>query len=157
MGIPSVQKVSKTVKNLSAPRLNALRFRANIYRTYHPGCCVLRPLPNSISVTGIPPFAEDDWKVIRSGNLDYHVSCRTTRCDLPNVDPETGIKDRAEPYKSLKQSRGFVDKGAGAHPVLGMQMVPLLKEARGSEEIRVGEEMKVVKTGEHFYIKLFQD
>jgi hypothetical protein len=38
-----------------------------------------------------------------------------------------------------------------------MQMVPLLKEATGSEEIRVGEEMKVVKTGEHFYVKLFQD
>jgi uncharacterized protein YcbX len=114
-------------------------------------------LPNKTPVTGIPPFAEDDWKVIRSGNLDYHVSCRTTRCDLPNVDPKTGIKDRVEPYKSLKQSRGFVDKGAGAHPVLGMQMVPLLKDAKGSEEIRVGEEMKVVKTGEHFYIKLFQD
>ena len=114
-------------------------------------------MPNITSVTGIPPFAEDDWKVIRSGNLDYHVSCRTTRCDLPNVDPQTGIKDRVEPYKSLKQSRGFVDKGAGAHPVLGMQMVPLLKDATGSEEIRVGEEMKVVKTGEHFYVKLFQD
>ncbi|KAI4840291.1 hypothetical protein E4T44_07949, partial [Aureobasidium sp. EXF-8845] len=139
MGIPSVQKVSQTVKNLPTPNLNALRFRANIY------------------LTGIPAFAEDDWKVIRSGNLDYHVSCRTTRCDLPNVDPQTGIKDRVEPYRSLKQSRGFVDKGAGAHPVLGMQMVPLLKDATGSEEIRVGEEMKVVKTGEHFYVKLFQD
>jgi uncharacterized protein YcbX len=116
-----------------------------------------RSVPNISPVTGTLPFAEDDWKIIRSGNLDYHVSCRTTRCDLPNVDPETGIKDRAEPYKSLKQSRGFVDKGAGAHPVLGMQMVPLLKDAAGSEEIRVGEEVEVVKTGEHFYVKLFQD
>jgi uncharacterized protein YcbX len=124
---------------------------------YTHSLCQSRFLPNITSVTGIPPFAEDDWKVIRSGNLDYHVSCRTTRCDLPNVDPQTGIKDRVEPYKSLKQSRGFVDKGAGAHPVLGMQMVPLLKDATGSEEIRVGEEMKVVKTGEHFYVKLFQD
>lgn len=114
-------------------------------------------LSDKTSVTGIPPFAEDDWKIIRSGNLDYHVSCRTTRCDLPNVDPKTGIKDRAEPYKTLKQTRGNIDKGAGAHPVLGMQMVPLLKDAKGSEEIRVGAEMKVVKTGEHFYIRLFQD
>ncbi|KAI5238465.1 hypothetical protein E4T43_07378 [Aureobasidium subglaciale] len=139
MGIASVQKVSKTVKNLPTPHLNAMRFRANIY------------------LTGIPPFAEDDWKIIRSGNLDYHVSCRTTRCDLPNVDPLTGIKDRVEPYKTLKQVRGNVDKGAGAHPVLGMQMVPLLKDSTGSEEIRVGEEMKVIKSGEHFYIKMFQD
>ncbi|KAK6007807.1 hypothetical protein QM012_004621 [Aureobasidium pullulans] len=139
MGIASVQKVSKTITNLPTPHLDALRFRANIY------------------LTGIHPFAEDDWKIIRSGNLDYHVSCRTTRCDLPNVDPDTGIKDRAEPYKTLKQTRGNIDKGAGAHPVLGMQMVPLLKDANGSEEIRVGAEMKVVQTGEHFYIKLFQD
>lgn len=108
-------------------------------------------------VTNAPPFAEDDWKQIRSRNLSYHVSCRTTRCDLPNVDPVTGIKDRAEPYKTLKQTRGFVDKGAGAHPVLGMQMVPLLEDAAGKGEIRVGEEMEVVQIGEHFYIRLFQD
>lgn len=139
MGIASVQKVSKTITNLPTPHLNALRFRANIY------------------LTNAPPFAEDDWKQIRSRNLSYHVSCRTTRCDLPNVDPVTGIKDRAEPYKTLKQTRGFVDKGAGAHPVLGMQMVPLLEDAAGKGEIRVGEEMEVVQIGEHFYIRLFQD
>lgn len=130
--------------------------RISTVRIFHNSHQPQRPSDRTI-VTGIPPFAEDDWKIIRSGNLDYHVSCRTTRCDLPNVDPNTGIKDRAEPYKTLKQTRGNIDKGAGAHPVLGMQMVPLLKNAKGSEEIKVGAEMKVVKTGEHFYIKLFQD
>ncbi|CAD0023645.1 unnamed protein product [Aureobasidium pullulans] len=113
---PGVGFADATITNLPTPHLNALRFRANIYH---------------------------DWKQIRSRNLSYHVSCRTTRCDLPNVDPVTGIKDRAEPYKTLKQTRGFVDKGAGAHPVLGMQMVPLLEDAAGKGEIRVGEEMEV--------------
>lgn len=32
MGIASVQKVSKTITNIPTPHLNALRFRANIYR-----------------------------------------------------------------------------------------------------------------------------
>jgi uncharacterized protein YcbX len=109
------------------------------------------------AVSGTRPFAEDAWKIIRSGNLDYHVSCRTTRCDLPNVDPLTGIKDRQEPYRTLKQIRGNIDKGAGAHPVLGMQMVPLVDDAKASQEIRVGAEMKVIETGEHLYIRMFQD
>lgn len=38
-----------------------------------------------------------------------------------------------------------------------MQMVPLLEDAAGKGEIRVGEEMEVVQIGEHFYIRLFQD
>lgn len=33
MGVASVQKVSKTIKNLPTPHLDALRFRANIYCT----------------------------------------------------------------------------------------------------------------------------
>jgi uncharacterized protein YcbX len=175
MGLASVQEVSLQVKNLPTAHLDALRFRANIY------CKLLSlffffKLASSLTwllslffsqtrlisdmifaVSGTRPFAEDAWKIIRSGNLDYHVSCRTTRCDLPNVDPLTGIKDRQEPYRTLKQIRGNIDKGAGAHPVLGMQMVPLVDDAKASQEIRVGAEMKVIETGEHLYIRMFQD
>jgi hypothetical protein len=43
MGIPSVQKVSQSVKNLPTPNLNALRFRANIYCTYQPASLSLDP------------------------------------------------------------------------------------------------------------------
>lgn len=106
-------------------------------------------------VTGPKAFAEDDWKKIRIGSLVCHVSCRTTRCQLPNVDPETGIADRQEPYLTLKRTRGNVDAGAGPNPCLGMQMVPLLKQETDSEEIKVGDDVEILETGEHFYVRMF--
>lgn len=94
--------------------------------------------------------------MIRIGQLRYHVSCRTTRCELPNVDPDTGARDKQEPMRTMKRIRAFVDKGAGANPCLGMQMVPLLKEETGSERLAVGDRVEVLSTGEHYYIRMFQ-
>ena len=109
-----------------------------------------------VTVTGPPPFTEDKWKSIRIGQLTYHVSCRTTRCQLPNVDQDTGIADRQEPYLTLKRTRAYVDEGAGPNPCLGMQMVPLLQDEKDSEKIAVGQTIHVVQTGDHYYIRMFQ-
>lgn len=109
------------------PTINALRFRANIY------------------FTGPPPFAEDTWKKARIGTATYHISCRTTRCKLPNVDPETGIVDPKEPEKTLRKHR-VVDEGS-KNAVLGMQVTPLEEG-----EVRVGDEIEVLETGEHFFL-----
>ncbi|KAK4552293.1 hypothetical protein LTR86_010464 [Recurvomyces mirabilis] len=126
-------------------RLDARRFRANIY------------------VTGITAFEEDTWKAISVGRrigrdkdglfeceAEYHVACRTARCKLPNVDPDTGVKDRNEPYTTLGKTRK-VDEGAYPHPCLGMQMIPLFE--RGI--LRVGDAVEVLETGEHSYEKMF--
>lgn len=126
-------------------RLDARRFRANIY------------------VSGVPAFEEDRWKRITLGRrlgrdhqglfeteAEYHVACRTARCKLPDVDPDTGIRDKSEPYASLSRTRK-VDKGACPHPCLGMQMIPLFQ--RGI--IRVGDVVEVLETGEHCYEKMF--
>ncbi|KAF2145248.1 uncharacterized protein K452DRAFT_266000 [Aplosporella prunicola CBS 121167] len=111
-------------------KLDAIRFRANIY------------------ITGPAPYAEDAWKRIRIGTQQYHVSCRTARCTMPNVDPTTGARDRREPYTTMAEFRR-IDPGAGKFPCLGMQMVPLSGEAG---EICVGDEVGVEETGEHCYI-----
>jgi len=108
------------------------------------------------AVSETPAFTEDTWKLIRIGNLNYHVSCRTTRCTLPNVDQETGIADKQEPYHTLKKVRAYVDDGAGEHPCLGMQMVPMLKDEMGSESIAVGDGVEVLETGKHSYVRMFQ-
>ncbi|KAK3672095.1 hypothetical protein LTR78_008065 [Recurvomyces mirabilis] len=126
-------------------RLDARRFRANIY------------------VTGISAFEEDVWKAISVGSrigrdeeglfeceAEYHVACRTARCKLPNVDPDTGVKDGNEPYTTLGKTRK-VDEGAYPHPCLGMQMIPLFE--RGI--LRVGDSVEVLETGEHSYEKMF--
>ncbi|KAK1069550.1 hypothetical protein LTR74_004877 [Friedmanniomyces endolithicus] len=126
-------------------KLDARRFRANIY------------------VSGIEAFGEDTWKKITVGrrigrdkdglyecDAEYHVACRTARCKLPNVDPDTGIKDRNESYTTLGKTRK-VDKGAYPHPCLGMQTIPLFE--RGI--VRVGDVIQVLESGEHCYEKMF--
>lgn len=140
--------------------LDACRFRANIY------------------VTGPPPFGEDNWKRITLGRCLvprpeatqkrsplrdprntlmetdglYHVACRTARCTLPNVDQQTGVKDRNEPYTALKKTR-VVDEGAKPHSVLGLHAIPLF--AQGI--LRVGDDVHVLEEGEHVYEKMFPD
>ncbi|KAI9687391.1 MAG: hypothetical protein M1820_010473 [Bogoriella megaspora] len=110
-------------------RLNPLRFRANIY------------------VTGCQAFTEDTWKLIRIGSSNYHVSSRTARCNMPNVDPTTGIRDSNEPMRAMSEYRR-VDQGCPRVPCLGMQVTPI--EPKG--EIRVGDEIEVLEVGEHFYL-----
>ncbi|KAJ7665432.1 MOSC N-terminal beta barrel domain-containing protein [Mycena polygramma] len=63
--------------------------------------------PN-IVFEGAGPFAEDSWEEIRLGALDAPVIsmvAKCTRCLLPNVSPETGVADKAVPYKTLMKFR----------------------------------------------------
>lgn len=108
------------------PLLNALRFRANIY------------------ITGPPAFHEDNWAKANIGNTPYHVSCRTTRCKLPNVDPATGIADRNEPGTTLNGYR-VIDAGSNK-ACLGMQITPL-----ADGHVKVGDAIDLLETGEHFF------
>ncbi|CAI9635967.1 mosc domain containing protein [Alternaria burnsii] len=112
--------------------LDALRFRANIY------------------ITGPPAFAEDNWKKAKltssgsTSSLDMHISCRTTRCKLPNVDPKTAIADKNEPLTTLRSYR-IIDQGS-KNACLGMQVTPL-----NMGTVAVGDKIEVLETGEHFF------
>ncbi|KAF2098788.1 hypothetical protein NA57DRAFT_38830 [Rhizodiscina lignyota] len=131
LNIASVQDVAERLPAEQAKDFAAIRFRANIY------------------LTGPQAFAEDHWKRIRIGKSEYHVSCRTARCKLPNVDPKSGVPDRNEPYATMAKYRR-IDEGAGIYPCLGMQVTPMDGE---TNLIKVGDEIEVLETGEHFYIK----
>ena len=150
LSIASAQALDEELPQKAAGlkgKLDARRFRANIY------------------ITGAPAYEEDNWKRItvgrcikhqsKSGKVtetdgEYHVACRTARCKLPNVDPDTGVKDANEPDTTLRRTRQ-VDKGAFPHPCLGMQMIPLFQQGI----LRVGDEVKVLERGEHVYEKMF--
>lgn len=109
---------------------SALRFRANIY------------------CDGPEAYAEDSWKRIRIGQSIYYVVCRTTRCELPNIDQRTGDRHGSQPSKLMKSYRN-IDPGAGLNKAcMGMQMVPATE--RGI--IKVGDEIEVLETGVHHYI-----
>jgi uncharacterized protein YcbX len=113
------------------PKLSIRRFRANII-TQGPGA-----------------FDEDSWKRIVISGVEIHAACRTVRCKLPNVDPETGERHGVEPDRTLKGYRR-IDDGDRTNACLGMQLVPAVQEWR----VACGDEIVVLERGEHRYIKM---
>ena len=103
MNLASVRDVGSNLQR-GPQKLSALRFRPNII------------------FSGSEAYAEDRWKRIRIGHYEYFVSCRTVRCLLPNVDPDTGLKHGSEPNRTLKSFR-CIDEGDAKNACLGMQMV----------------------------------
>ncbi|KAK4692265.1 hypothetical protein P7C71_g4905, partial [Lecanoromycetidae sp. Uapishka_2] len=129
LSLASVHDIAGKLDKGAFP-LGALNFRPNIV------------------ITGGNAYEEDSWKRIRIGDYEYHVACRTVRCLLPNVNPATGVRHGSEPNKTLKIHRR-IDEGDPKNACLGMQMVPAKEES----EIKVGDNIQVMETGEHFYIK----
>ncbi len=59
--------------------------------------------PN-IVVSGCLPFAEDNWKKIRIGDIVFRIVKPCSRCVIPNVNIETGVRE-SEPIKTLSSYR----------------------------------------------------
>jgi len=95
------------------------------------GISIERFRPN-IVVQGAGPWAEDDWTEIAIGStkeaakLSPSISLvsKCQRCLLPNVSPETGVRDKAVPYKVLMKHRIGVDPLAKMKPCVGVNGVP---------------------------------
>jgi hypothetical protein len=66
---------------------------------------MLRFRPNLV-VAGSAPYAEDSWKRIRIGELEFRVAKGCSRCIMTTLDPQTGERsaDR-EPLTTLKAYR----------------------------------------------------
>ncbi|MEG1040758.1 MAG: MOSC domain-containing protein [Pseudomonas sp.] len=66
---------------------------------------MLRFRPNLV-IEGAAPFAEDGWKRIRIGDMEFRVLKPCERCILTTIDPQTGERsaDR-EPLTTLKTYR----------------------------------------------------
>jgi uncharacterized protein YcbX len=120
-----------TVAAALGKNLSPQRFRANII------------------VDGLPAFDEDGWKRIELGGFAYTAACRTVRCKLPNIDPETGIKHPVEPDRTMRKYRN-VDAGAKNGACLGIHVICDRMEGA---TIAVGDTLKVLERGEHFYIQ----
>ncbi|EGR51916.1 uncharacterized protein TRIREDRAFT_21442 [Trichoderma reesei QM6a] len=140
---------SKVQKDQDLEFLDARRFRPNII------------------VSGLKAYDEDDWRSIEFSRpfqgdaakgsespSRFDVSCRTVRCKLPNVDPATGIKHKAEPDRSLRKFRN-IDEGAPKSGCFGMQLCPIFPETSGPDEgdlalsLEVGMDLKVLQRGPH--------
>lgn len=159
--LSSVHAVSAHLPTENQP-LNALRFRANIW------------------ITNSPAYEEETWKryciLQKSGGTEprasvapaFSVVCRTSRCTIPNVNPETGTFDadnpppqkkrgKPQPSTTLVQYRTVEMGNKAALGYLGMHCVPedwSLKRAEEQEAglyIEVGDEIEVLERGEHLY------
>ncbi|KAL4895394.1 MOSC N-terminal beta barrel domain-containing protein [Aspergillus ambiguus] len=111
--------------------------------------------PNII-IKGDAPWSEDSWKLVRiSGDagtrqLDLDVVARCTRCQVPNVDPDTAEKHKTQPWDTLMNYRR-IDEGMKYKPCFGMLSAP-----RNEGLIEVGMKFEVLEeTSMHRYIKGF--
>ena len=70
---------------------------------------MLRFRPNLV-IEGSEAFAEDSWKRIRIGDVEFRVVKPCSRCILTTIDPQTGERsaDR-EPLATLQQYRAQAD------------------------------------------------
>lgn len=123
---------------------------------------------------GLEAWEEDEWKVLRVNppksymgslatmtglggqSVDVDVAARCARCHVPNVDPDTAVPDKKEPWGTLYGYRR-VDEGVKYKPCFGMLCCP-----RGEGPIEVGMEIEIREVmsaaggkGEHHYVKGF--
>ena len=93
--------------------------------------------PN-IVVEGCQPFAEDGWKHIRIGEVEFEVSKPCSRCVFTTIDPATGDKHhQLEPLTTLKSYRQ-VESG---DVMFGQNLIPLNKG-----QIKQGDSVTVLST-----------
>lgn len=96
---------------------------------------MLRFRPNLV-ITGAEPYAEDRWKRIRIGELEFHVAKGCSRCILTTLDPNTGERspDR-EPLTTLKTYRE-----RDGQVYFGQNLLP-----RGVGDLQVGMPVEVLE------------
>ncbi len=94
--------------------------------------------PNLV-VEHCEPFAEDTWRHIRIGEVEFEITKACSRCVFTTVDPATGEKHpQLEPLATLKRYRQ-VEKG---DVMFGQNLIPLNKG-----QVKVGDTVTVLKKG----------
>ena len=85
---------------------------------------VLRFRPN-IVINGADAFAEDSWSHVRIGDVEFRCLKKCGRCPVPNIDPFSGVKDKEEPLKTLKEFRQVSQDETiiyGQSPIMGRNL-----------------------------------
>lgn len=93
--------------------------------------------PNLV-VSGASAWEEDEWSVIRVGDITFDVTKPCSRCILTTVNSERGVRHPGgEPMKTLKSFRQAADESGDID--FGLNLV-----ARNSGIIRCGDEVAVL-------------
>lgn len=94
--------------------------------------------PNLI-VGGSEAFAEDGWRRIKIGKLEFHVVKPCARCVMTTIDQTAGEPDGPEPLATLSKFRLY-ERGGKKRILFGQNVIP--ESAKGS--LSVGDEIKVL-------------
>jgi hypothetical protein len=93
---------------------------------------VRRFRPNLV-VSGAAPFAEDAWSAFRVGPVTFHVQKPCARCQIVNVDPDTGV-----PHKSALATLAELRR-VGSSVMFGQNLVH-----DGAGVIREGDAVELI-------------
>lgn len=92
--------------------------------------------PNLV-IDGERPYAEDDWRRIRVGEVEFEGVKNCSRCVFTTIDPDTGEKSPdMEPLRTLSSYRRRPEGGV----YFGQNLIP-----RGAGVIRVGDSVTVLE------------
>ncbi len=93
--------------------------------------------PNLV-VDGCDGFAEDTWKHIRIGEVEFEVTSPCSRCIFTTINPETAETNKLqEPLTTLKTFRQVEDGDV----MFGQNLVPL-----NQGQIKLGDKVEVIET-----------
>ena len=106
--------------------------------TRTPAPVSMRRFRPNLVVGGGAPYSEDRWLRIRIGQVEFEGVENCERCELPTVDPDTGVPDqRREPMRTLARYRRRPSGGV----FLGQNLV-----SRGTGTVRVGDRVDVMES-----------
>ena len=89
--------------------------------------------PNLV-VDGCQAYAEDQWKFVRIGDVEFEVAQACVRCVFITIDPVTKKKGK-EPLKTLAKYR----RGPEGGVIFGVHLIP-----RGLGTIKLGDELCII-------------
>ena len=93
--------------------------------------------PNLV-ISGCPAYAEDSWREIGIGNIDFRLPKPCSRCIVPTIDPETATTGK-EPLTTLNKLRKWQNKVYFGQNALHNQC----------GTVSVGDTVRVTLTGEN--------
>jgi len=91
--------------------------------------------PNAV-VAGAAAFAEDDWHLVRIGDVRFRVSKPCGRCVLTTVDPDTAVKGK-EPLAALARHRRW-----DGNVWFGVNLIPDAPRAGG--RLHLGDPVQIL-------------
>jgi len=93
--------------------------------------------PNVV-VDDCAPHAEDGWRRVRIGEVEFDAVKRCARCVFTTIDPVTAVRDaQGEPLRTLRTYR---DAGNGKDVLFGMNLI-----ARGTGTLHQGDRVDVLE------------